>query len=180
PPFKVELEEGFFTINWKQAYTNYSKFVVAIQHADNSIEEVELDHDAFINYAMPCYLQSVRFYGWQTLDIKELLGIFSNDNNPGFVGHIHTLRVGGEYIISWDALYDCPPEQFSITLNSKEGKLGEQELMAKVTYAKFQHIPEDDSITVCITSVHFDNKLEELSSCTSATQVHGESYLRNT
>ncbi|KAF7253097.1 hypothetical protein EG68_07045, partial [Paragonimus skrjabini miyazakii] len=180
PPFEAELEEGLFALNWKQTYTNYSRFVISIQHADNSIEEVELDHESFINYAVPCYLQSVRFYGWQTVDTRELLGMFPNAKRPGFVGQIHTLRVGGEYIVSWDKMYDCPPDQFSITLNSKEGKLGEQDVTAKATYAKFQHIPEDNSITVCITSVYFGNKLEELSSCTPETTVQSESYLGNT
>ncbi|KAF8565483.1 hypothetical protein P879_03951 [Paragonimus westermani] len=171
-PFEVELKEGLFKLSWKQAYTNYSKFVVAVQHADNSLEEIELDHESFINYAVPCYFQSARFYGWQKLGTKELLGTFSNEDGPGFIEKIHTVRVGDEYFVSWHELDDCPPDQFSIILNSKKGQLDNQDAVMTATFTRFQHIPGDDPITVCITSVYYGARLEELSVCMLETPVH--------
>ncbi|KAF6770633.1 hypothetical protein AHF37_10821 [Paragonimus kellicotti] len=190
-PFTLGLEEDSVLLEWKQTYENYSSFIVAIQHANNSIEEINVDR---LPDAIPCHLQAVEFYGvdnWATRTLlgtflneqtvefygvdnwatRTLLGTFLNEQRFGFVGYIHTVRFDNEFIITWEVSSMCHPIRLHVSLNSRNGLIDEQELPAQTEVAKFQYIPQDDQIIVCVTSSHLYDDWEHLTTCTQETPV---------
>ncbi|KAF8565481.1 hypothetical protein P879_03949 [Paragonimus westermani] len=143
-------------------------FVIAIQLANNSIKEIYVDR---IPHIISCHLQSVNFYGVDIFATRTLLGTFLNDDRLGFVRYIRTLRYDNDFIVTWEESLDCLPHHLSISLNSRKGVIDEQELEQMIGMAKFQYIPQDELITVCVTATHLYDYLAHLTTCTQENSV---------
>ncbi|KAF7258893.1 hypothetical protein EG68_03884 [Paragonimus skrjabini miyazakii] len=141
---------------------------MAIQHANNSIEEITVDR---LPNAIPCYFQTVKFYGVDKWATRTMLGTFLNEERLGFAQYIHTLRYDNEFIVTWEDSPVCPPISLSISLNSRKGLIDMQEMPAHIQMAKFHYTSQDDQITVCITSSYLYDDLEHLTTCTQETPV---------
>ncbi|KAF5404579.1 hypothetical protein PHET_02088 [Paragonimus heterotremus] len=122
-------------------------------------------------HAIPCYLQTVKFYGVDNWANRTLLGTFLNEQRLGFAQYIHTLRYHNDFIVTWEESPECYPIRLSISLSSWKGLIDVQEIPAQTEMAKFQYIPQDDQITVCVTSSHLYDDFEHLTTCTQETPV---------